>query len=295
MKKIIAGFCFVSIWLGLSAMSESARSVSLSDLSDYLLPYIAHFVEARDAAAVRKTCRRMRYSFWDPSVAVAVDEHAQENRFIDEYYWFAILAKALVAQNLIQQCKAYNSLWLRIKGGLFLYGSKMPVEWGLLLTSLRRLIIKETNLQASSLSNLSMITGLRELRLSDLRNANQDSLSFISKLTELVVLDLSDNELVWLPSMAGLKKLVVLIVCHNRLETQAIESLSSLTMLQQLDLSYNGRMDHVSEAITHLSGLKKLDLRGCIVPDRDRENLNNMFLPRITILFSTKKPDFGGF
>lgn len=257
-----------------------ASNLTLSDLSDYLLAYIAQFVDCKDAASVRSTCRRMRYAFWDSDVAFAIDEKAPKDQFLYENYWFAILVKALVVQNLIHKCNAYNPIKLQIEDLVFF--DPLPVEYPLLLTSLKSLTIKKTTLKAALLSHVSMMTGLQELRLNDLDEANQDSLSFISKLTDLRVLDLSGNFLNQLPQLANLKKLSVLILQHNRLDTESVEPLCPLKQMQTLDLSYNGRMNGISEIIKQLPDLKELDLRGCMVPARDRQKLRTKFSPHAT-------------
>ncbi len=114
------------------------------------------------------------------------------------------------------------------------------------LTNLRSL-----KLQHNTISDLSPLSGLTSLTVLELSGNTITDLSPLSNLTSLTVLELSDNSIVDLSPLSGLTNLTTLNLVFNSVVD--ISPLSGLTNLTTLNLVFNSVVD-----ISPLSGLTSL-------------------------------------
>ena len=101
--------------------------------------------------------------------------------------------------------------------------------------------LKALGLHGNTLRNLSPLSGLTELHTLDLSNNAVTEVSALSALTKLLVLDVSGNSLTLLNPICGIPNLTALNASGNHIaNVDAMQKLSNLTIL---DLSYNTLTD----------------------------------------------------
>lgn len=106
----------------------------------------------------------------------------------------------------------------------------------------------------AGLKDISVFSGLSQLKFLDLRNNSLNDISVLSGLSQLQVLDLSNNQLSDISALSDLSRLQRLNLSNNRLND--ISVLSSLSELYHLDLR-NNRIKSLPEKILDLN----LDIR----------------------------------
>ena len=119
----------------------------------------------------------------------------------------------------------------------------------------------------SSLTDISLIGELSELRVLDLRGNNIDDISCLEKLSNLEEINLRDNSLNSLEPLASLVNLNYLNIHSNR-EVNSIKPLQGLTNLQTLIMRNVPVGDEISY-LADMQQLRKLNVRNCNLSNLD--------------------------
>jgi len=132
----------------------------------------------------------------------------------------------------------------------------------------------EVKINYNRLTDLSPLSGLKNLKELNLRNNQIKNLSPLSKLTNLTSLNLYDNPISDISPLSGLKKMEILFFGDNETQLKDLSPLSKLTNLKELyfigyqidDISPLSRLTELTDLSLHcniddispLSGLTNL-------------------------------------
>ncbi len=134
---------------------------------------------------------------------------------------------------------------------------------------------------------LGQVPGLKSLTLTDFdfSDASQQ-LTFLTKLSQLESLDLRKTNVddTALTHLSQLKNLGILKLEYNQqLTDKALEHISGLTQLSELDLAFVPVTDQSIESLAQLKSLKKLYLYGTLISDEGLRRLPE--LPELEVLY----------
>jgi len=149
--------------------------------------------------------------------------------------------------------------------------------------------LNDLHITQSALSDISFLADLQSLRHLNLSNNSITEISAISELTHLTELDLTHNYFHDLSPLSNLRRLTILKLGSDPLSQFGyqwtgpkneqghiytylnLESLSSLTNLRELDISYSFISD--IESILELSNLEILEISGCPLTSYSEETI----------------------
>jgi len=150
--------------------------------------------------------------------------------------------------------------------GIVVYGGKLKKNMINVFTTIKRLYLEEVDLSQTNIDELSKLTNLEELKISD--NTFPQSLNYnkLKKLTKLTSFEIDSRDIYekfeeipeFIYSFTNLKRLAMI---NQNIEIIP-KKLSNLTNLEYLDLHNNKIDSDLPESLNSLSNLNYIDLRG---------------------------------
>ncbi|MHC6181195.1 leucine-rich repeat domain-containing protein [Clostridium sp. JNZ X4-2] len=158
------------------------------------------------------------------------------------------------------------------------------------LTNLEKLNLEDTCSTNTTISDISVLSGLKNLQYLNLSRNNVEDVSSLGDLTNLQYLDLDSNPVNNISALSKLTNLQTLLLSKYSGNSQVkydkindISALSGLKNLTTLDLSYNSGITDLS-TLKGLTNLKSLVLYGITIDDDGQQDLKNA-LPNCNIAF----------